>query len=222
MTEPKLKTVALRPRTAAALAWALQEAVDVSMERVPGLSLEDATQEIADLADLRDLLAGIGGAPKDLVAIDADLARLRKELDGRDPRGAIEAQAIADYDAVAGQIVLCTQVECYDAGTSVTAHCEPPAVLRIYRYGSEKETRDGVLHWTDDKHLDPHYNVEVLAPHPAFAGLSPSWVFGTCRTTDGHVEPAPFALADEAARIAYAGAKGLSDDEVAPAAGPTP
>lgn len=127
----------------------------------------------------------------------------------------LERQAMVDYLQVAGKVVLACEVECYDAtGTSVTVACEPPAVLRVFPYSSSQIFGD-VLRWSDDTHLDPYYDISVLEPHPAFDGVRPSWMYGTCRCLDGTVDQAGFVVADEALQERYKDAPGLSEAEVA-------
>lgn len=130
----------------------------------------------------------------------------------------INAQVLSDYRELAGKVVLLSEVECYDAqNCSATAQCEPPVIARIHPY-SETRVRECVTRWTDNGNCDPVYDIEILEPHPAFAGLRPSWVYGTCRSKSGNVEPASIRLADPATQEAYHDAKGLPDDAVA---GPT-
>ncbi|MDE4914155.1 hypothetical protein PQI07_26150 [Methylobacterium sp. 092160098-2] len=125
----------------------------------------------------------------------------------------IERQAMVDYLQVAGKVVLASTIECYDEGdNSVTAVCDPPAVVRISPYGSRQIFED-VLRWTDGMHLDPYYDIEVLEPHPALAGLRPSWTFGPGRGRDGTVDAPSFALGDDACQERYRDATGLSDAE---------
>lgn len=136
-------------------------------------------------------------------------------MTGRTVRKEIEQSAMVDYLQVAGKVVLASEIECYDAtGSSVTALCDPPAVVRVFSYDSSQIFRDA-LRWSDERHLDPYYDISILEPHPAFEGLRPSWMYGTCRCLDGSVDPAPFVLADEAMQERYKDAPGLSDADVA-------
>ncbi len=122
----------------------------------------------------------------------------------------IESQVSADYHAVAGKVVLLSEVECYDdSDNSVTVTCDPPAIARISRYQDRPSLRENVCRWTDDSHCDPYWNIEILEPHPAFANVRPSWVYGTCRSTDGTVEPAAVAVADAVLQARYATAPAL-------------
>lgn len=138
-------------------------------------------------------------------------------------RKEVERQAMVDYLQFAGKVVLATTIECYDdRDNSVTAVCDPPAVVRITPYSSQEIFED-VIRWTDGKHLDPYYNVEVLEPHPAFAGLRPSWTHGPSRATDGTIEPPSFSLGDDACQEKYRGAEALTDSEAgAPPESPAP
>jgi hypothetical protein len=128
----------------------------------------------------------------------------------------INAKVLADYRELAGKVVLVSEVECYDErSASVTAVCDPPVVARIRPYSGDAKVREEVTRWTDARHCDPMYDLEILEPHPALARLRPSWVYGTCRSVDGDVEPTSIVLADDAMQEAYTQAKGLPDDAVA-------
>jgi hypothetical protein len=50
-------------------------------------------------------------------------------------RKEVERLAMVDYLQFAGKVVLATEIECYDdRDNSVTALCDPPAVVRIASY----------------------------------------------------------------------------------------
>lgn len=219
------KSITLSGRTPAALAWVLREEIEISKERLHGLSFSDAATEVADLDALRELLASIGGDAAQLEAIQAELARMKDHIEAR--RRArydeIHTQVHADYEALKGKVVLLSEVECYDErSSSATAICEPPALARIVPYSTSR-ARECLERWADNTHCDPVYDVEILQPHPAFAGLRPSWVFGTSYSFDGApAEKAKIVLADEELQARYGGAKGLSEDEVAPSSAPAP
>jgi hypothetical protein len=117
----------------------------------------------------------------------------------------IEELCSKDYESVVGKVILVTQIECFDQNEdSVTVYCDPPAIARIEAYegGSHDQC---VIRWMDDEHCDPVYDISILEPHQAFelANARPSWIYGTCRSTDGKIEAAPFALADEKTQDAY-------------------
>lgn len=57
-----------------ALTWVLREAVDLSLERLPGLRPPDASNEIRDLMAIRGLIVELGGAGDDLDRIGVELA----------------------------------------------------------------------------------------------------------------------------------------------------
>jgi hypothetical protein len=140
----------------------------------------------------------------------------------RTNRKEIEQSAMVDYLQVAGKVVLASEVECYDAsGSSVTVHCDPPAVVRIFQYDTAQIFRDA-LRWSDERHLDPYYDIGLLEPHPAFEGVRPSWMYGTCRCLDGTVDRARFVVADDAMQERYRDAPGLSDADAAGPAAPGP
>jgi hypothetical protein len=48
-------------------------------------------------------------------------------------------------------------------------------MARIHPY-SDSSVGQCVTRWTDNNHCDPVYDVVILVPHPALAGLRPSWV----------------------------------------------
>lgn len=126
----------------------------------------------------------------------------------------LERRAMVDYLQVAGKVVLASEIECYDhQGFSVTVDCDPPAVVRIAPYRTS-QIFDDVIRWADKTHIDPYYDVEVLEPHPALAGLRPSWMHGPSLGTDGTKEEPCFTLGDDVCQERYKNAAGLSDDEV--------
>ena len=219
------RTITLSGRTPAALAWVLREEIETSKGRLHGLSFSDAANEVADLDALRELLASIGGDAAQLEVIQAELSRMKDHIEARrNARYAeIHAQVHADYEALKGKVVLLSEVECYDErSSSATAICEPPAIARIVPYSTAR-ARECLERWSDNTHCDPVYDVEILQPHPAFAGLRPSWVFGTSYSFDGApAEKAKIALGDDDLQVRYVNAKGLAEDEVAPSSAPAP
>lgn len=222
---PVSRTITFSDRTPAALAWVLREEIETSKERLPDLSFSDAVSEVADLDALKELLASIDGEATELTVIQAEISKMKEHIEARRTAryAEIHAQVHADYEALKGNIVLLTEIECYDErSSSATAVCDPPAVGRILPY-SPARARDCLERWADSTHCDPVYDVEILEPHPAFAGLRPSWVFGTSYSFDGaSAEKAKIELADDEMQRRYAGAKGLSDEEVAPSSAPAP
>lgn len=237
------KIVAVPPQAMFSLARVLQEEIETSMERLPGLALVEAKKEAEDIDALFNLLlrstedialadqSAMTAEQSEKTAlilerrsqIDLAVHRMRdlisERVEREEPNSveAIEIKSMKDYHAVAGKVVLLSQVECLnDENSSVTVHCEPPAVARIMRYPTMEAVGTNVRRWTDDDHCDPVYDVEILEPHPVFEDLRPSWVFGTCRATDGSVDLAPVRLADDAMQTTYARVAGLAFDEVAP------
>jgi hypothetical protein len=81
--EKKTVTIALPANLTKALTWVLQEAVDISVERIPGLSIEDATDEVRDLSALVDLLQEVGGDPKEVAAIAKDVTAVTADIESR-------------------------------------------------------------------------------------------------------------------------------------------
>jgi hypothetical protein len=121
----------------------------------------------------------------------------------------IEAQVKADYEAVAGKVILLTEVECYDENNdSVTVECDPPVVARVIPYagGANDEC---VVRWMDDEACDPVYEIAILEHHPAFdeARARPSWIYGTSRCTTGEVGMSPYVIADEVLQERFRGAE---------------
>ncbi|BCB22141.1 hypothetical protein [Bosea sp. ANAM02] len=124
-------------------------------------------------------------------------------------KAAVEAAVLGDYEALKGQVVLARTIECYDDdANNVTVECDPPAVCRIEPY-PDAEVRDNLLRWTDEENCDPILNLVVLEKHPAFAGVRPSWIYGTTRSLDGTTQAAGFELADATIQARYVGAKAL-------------
>lgn len=216
---------------AAALTWIMQEELHISASRLPDLKPEDARREIDDIAKVAGLLQRLGGTdPLRMSEIHRMIGAMEMHVAGREAkakdvqtRGAMEAEAISTYMAVAGQVVLMTEVECYDANRDmVKIKCDPPAVGRVVRRDGDLMRRQ-VIRWTTETHLEPSYDIEILEPHPAFAGLRPSWIHGSSRTTDGDVKAATaFTVADIETQNRWRDAKGLADDAVAPPSSPTP
>ncbi|MGY3581969.1 rubrerythrin [Bradyrhizobium sp. USDA 4341] len=222
------ESVLRNARTPAALAWVLREEIEISRERLHGLTLDDAAQEVADLDTLRKLLTELGGNPDEIAKIQADLTEMSNGVKAR--RRArydeIHAQAYAEYEALKGKVVLLSEIECYDERSfSETVYCDPPAIARIVPYSSETQARQCIERWMDNTHCEPVFDIVLLEPHPAFAGggLRPSWVFGTSYALDrAPPEIAKIAIADAATQAQYADASGLSDDECAPPPAPAP
>lgn len=121
----------------------------------------------------------------------------------------INEAALRDYRSVAGKVVWVTQVECYDDNDNqAIVTCDPPALARIQAY-EEREELENIPRWTNEEFCDPYYNLEILEKHPAFTGLRPSWTFGTCRSVNGEINPAPFALAPPEVQEEYKDVAGL-------------
>lgn len=123
----------------------------------------------------------------------------------------IETQVAADYDAVAGKVVLVRMVECnHPEYGNITVVCDPPVIARVEPY-SEGSTSDLVRRWMDWENCDPVYDISILEDHPAFAEVNarPSWVYGTSRWRAGGTYPAFFTVADEIMQEQYRDAKPL-------------
>jgi hypothetical protein len=124
-------------------------------------------------------------------------------------KATIEAAVLAEYEAVQGKVVLAHTIECYDEhDDNATVVCDPPAICRIQPY-RDTELGENLLRWTDDANCDPIFNLVVLEKHPAFAGVRPSWIYGTTRSKDGTTRAGGFELADAAHQTRYEGAKAL-------------
>jgi len=136
----------------------------------------------------------------------------------------IAQQVIEDYKAVAGKVVLLSEVQCYDDSESLVEDVvlDPPVVARIDQYPTTDNS--DLLHWNDEW-LDPYLDVSILEPHPALANLRPSWTFGTCRSTKGEVQEAPFVLAGPDLQEKFRDAPGLDQETLggcAPQPAPAP
>ena len=117
----------------------------------------------------------------------------------KDQRRALEAKALADYEAVVGKVILVSDVVGYVSphGESVDLHLDPPAPFRVV-----KTDRDAVLHWCDEW-LDPMYDVEPLTPRdPRIAGEDPRlrdrdsfWVYGVSYSGEDKREAPGWTLA---------------------------
>jgi hypothetical protein len=79
----KVVTVDLHANVAKALTWVLQEALEISAERIPGLSVADATDEITDLSSLATLLSNIGGDPEAVTSIARKVTAIASEIEDR-------------------------------------------------------------------------------------------------------------------------------------------
>jgi hypothetical protein len=217
------ESVLLNRRTPVALSWVLREEIEISKERLHGLTLEDAAQEVGDLDMLRRLLAEVGGDKDELAKIQADISAMSESVQVRRSRhDAIHEQVRADYEALKGKVVLLSEVECYDEkDCSVTVYCDPPAVARIAVYSPE-QLRQCIERWTSHSNCDPVYDVSILETHPAFSsGLRPSWAFGTCYSLAGTPpEKAAIEVADADMQALYAEAPALPDDACAPPPAP--
>lgn len=126
----------------------------------------------------------------------------------------IETQVAADYDAVAGKVVLVGMVECnHPEYGNITVVCDPPAIARVEPY-SEGSASDLVRRWMDWENCDPAYDISILEEHPAFAEVNarPSWVYGTSRWLAGGTYPAFFTVAGEELQARYRDAVPLEYD----------
>lgn len=108
---------------------------------------------------------------------------------------AAEHKAITAYEAVAGKVILITDLDGYVDDRQVEIHLEQPALARVVKLGSESAVRDNVLHWTDDDWIDPYLDLEILTKHPELATLSSCWIFGHSFNPDGRSQLGSFALA---------------------------
>jgi len=134
----------------------------------------------------------------------------------------IELQVLADYRELAGKVVLLTEVEGYDErGISETVACDPPAIGRVVTYNA-KDIGESVLRWMDGDNCDPLYEVWILERHPAFNDMSPSWVYGTSRSTDGTVSPGGVTLAPADIQRKYLHTPGLPNKRVGDCGVPEP
>lgn len=133
--------------------------------------------------------------------------------EGKFHREEIERQVIADYDAVAGKVVLISEIQCYDEDNDLVEDVKlvPPAIARIDHFPTVEN--DSLLHWNGEW-LDPYLDVTILKPHPALANLRPSWAFGICLSTSGEVQDAPFTVAAPALQERYKEAPGLDHDKI--------
>ena len=126
----------------------------------------------------------------------------------------VERLVLADHGALVGKVVLVDRMICSDMRNEPNeVPFDPPAVVRIVAPGNAEATREDVVRWMDDELIDPVYAVEVLAPHTAFVGLRPYFVYGATRSTkpdfvDAHLY---FHLADDAMQERYRDAPALDD-----------
>lgn len=79
----RIVTVDLHANVTKALTWVLQEALEISAERIPGLSVADATDEVTDLSALTTLLSNIGGDPEAVTAIARKVTAIAGEIEDR-------------------------------------------------------------------------------------------------------------------------------------------
>lgn len=99
----------------------------------------------------------------------------------------MENQALADFAAARGRILLATEVSGFRGSDSVEVYCDPPARVRVVA-----TPKGDVLH-RNDGWLDPYWNVEMVDAHPALEGVRSLWVFGKSYHSNGEVaDAAPF------------------------------
>lgn len=99
----------------------------------------------------------------------------------------LEKRARADFDTHTGRVILATTVAGYIGNDSVEIHCNPPARLRVCG-SSGSSLHEDLTHWNDNW-LDPYWDVELAAPHPALTDARSLWTFGPSYCTDGRTEP---------------------------------
>lgn len=113
----------------------------------------------------------------------------------QEERAAAEARAIAAYEAVAGQVILITDLDGYVDDRQVEIHLEQPALARVIKLGSPNSVRDNILHWTDEDWIDPYLDLEILTSHPELAPLRSCWTFGHSFSPNGRSQMGSFAPA---------------------------
>ena len=122
-----------------------------------------------------------------------------RDLKAKMTEDEVETQCLADYEAVAGKIVLATEIECYADmdSASVTVECDPPAPVRVLKMG-ERTVSDHVTRWMGDDVCDPIYRISLVDPDDSrFNGLRASWIYGVSRYIDGRLESPRFVLAPD-------------------------
>ncbi len=110
----------------------------------------------------------------------------------------VEGLVRADYESLVGKVVLIDSMICSNGNDATDPVAfDPPALGRVLPSHSEANFHQDVLRWMDEDNCDPAYEVEILEPHPAFAGLRPYFAHGASRSTrPGYVDPRPdFRLA---------------------------
>lgn len=102
-----------------------------------------------------------------------------------------EALANRDYQAHKGKIILANVVSGYlgdDGCDSGDYYFNPPIAVRIVRQDIADCQRN---HWTDDQHLDPYWDVDIIdLEHPQLPkeGLRSTWIFGISYPEDSRSE----------------------------------
>lgn len=84
-----------------------------------------------------------------------------------------EHRAQADHAALVGRHLLVPSVMAYEgqAENLEEYHFSPPLRVRLM-----PTNRDSLLHWSDDQHLDPYWDVEVRDPRGRH--LRSAWLEG--------------------------------------------
>lgn len=107
----------------------------------------------------------------------------------------IESMAFADYKHYLGKAVSVRAVFGFIGDDSVDVDLDPPAIVRV-----EETPASLITRWSDGW-CDPIYEVVLLEPHPALAGVRSLCVYGPSRHLNGKqtessdivsICPAPF------------------------------
>ena len=96
----------------------------------------------------------------------------------------LHAKADQDHAQALGRVLLAKVVSGYRDDECIDVICDPPARLRV-----AATPRLDLHHWTCDGWLDPYWNVELVEPHPALAGMTSLWTFGpSYNITTGEIQ----------------------------------
>lgn len=102
--------------------------------------------------------------------------------------GEAEKRALADYEAVAGRIIVTSE------GSGVTGYNERGDSVEVYgcfhvRVDKGMKPDSGLTHWCDE-HLDPYWDVTPVKDYPELRGLDSFWTFGrSYEIRDGKIIP---------------------------------
>lgn len=103
----------------------------------------------------------------------------------------LEKQAIEDFEEIKGKAIWVEHICGYQGDRDCEIFLDNPALVRVVDAPGED-----LLHWLYGW-LDPHWNLELLKPHPELEGVISLWMYGTSYSAAGEQpEPAKYTPAE--------------------------